>query len=645
VLDLVQIGRDKEALLEELRAAGAAITDQAATGRSNFCCPYHGEKTPSAKIFEGEDGRWRFKCFACGLKGDILDLQALREGKNLTDLLHQMADQTNANVPRRVHTPRPTQNSTGPDRPAAQPQRQGRRYDDLETLKKAAIFADSEKLKHEHPEFDGRRVLARTFPYRHPDTGHMDLIVFRLEGNWEETEDKPKKKSILQAYQNADGKFELCRPQGLAPLFNRKGIKDVDTVIVVEGEGKVAALHLLGFAATCSPGGSNAAARADWSPLSGKKQVIIWRDKDKLNKRGRRPGLDYQNEVMSELKKLASPPMVKLVDVEAITELPEDGSDVVDYLKIHESLPIDERRVLIQGILDDAKTTGAHAELLAETEDILAGKRNVVDWPWPRLAEQTEALTAGMMTVICGAPGASKSLFMLQAALEWHKNGIPVALLQLEDGPSFHLRRAAAMLAGNSNLTSLKWQKEHPAETRSMLSNDLLTRFGQCLSALPKDHKPTIDNLLIWINEQVQKGMRIICIDPVTLADFGKDMHSEDSKLVRGIKNALEGSMASFVAVTHPRPGARTKTLDDMALTRDWGRHTQTAIWYDYLPRQQKFSMVTSSSSLGTVRADLWCNRVVHIKKSRNTGGQSKKIGFNFSSDTLMAEEIGEIIG
>lgn len=37
------------------------------------CCPFHGEKTPSMKIYDGDRG---FYCFGCGAHGDVIDFVA-----------------------------------------------------------------------------------------------------------------------------------------------------------------------------------------------------------------------------------------------------------------------------------------------------------------------------------------------------------------------------------------------------------------------------------------------------------------------------------------------------------------------------------------------------------------------------------------
>jgi DNA primase len=59
-------------------------------------------------------------------------------------------------------------------------------------------------------------------------------------------------------------------------------------VILVEGEKCADWLRKFGFLAVCWPGGGNAAAHADWSPLAGRR-VLAWPDADT-------PGLNAMNE-------------------------------------------------------------------------------------------------------------------------------------------------------------------------------------------------------------------------------------------------------------------------------------------------------------------------------------------------------------
>lgn len=49
--------------------------------RGFMCCPFHGEKTPSLKIYDGTKG---FCCFGCGKKGSVIDFVMLHENCNFS---------------------------------------------------------------------------------------------------------------------------------------------------------------------------------------------------------------------------------------------------------------------------------------------------------------------------------------------------------------------------------------------------------------------------------------------------------------------------------------------------------------------------------------------------------------------------------
>jgi len=93
---------------------------------------------------------------------------------------------------------------------------------------------------------------------------------------------KPKK----QFRQFMNGRQGLPEPR---PLYNIPNILAADKVIWVEGEKCADALTELGYAATCTIGGSgmlseNTAHKFDFSPLRNK-EVILWPDNDEAGKR------------------------------------------------------------------------------------------------------------------------------------------------------------------------------------------------------------------------------------------------------------------------------------------------------------------------------------------------------------------------
>jgi hypothetical protein len=56
--------------------------------RGQTLCPFHDDHDPSLGTFEGYDGRTRYKCFACGASGDVIDLVKAVEGVNFNRALY-----------------------------------------------------------------------------------------------------------------------------------------------------------------------------------------------------------------------------------------------------------------------------------------------------------------------------------------------------------------------------------------------------------------------------------------------------------------------------------------------------------------------------------------------------------------------------
>jgi hypothetical protein len=94
-------------------------------------------------------------------------------------------------------------------------------------------------------------------------------------------------------------------------------------VIVAEGEKAADAARTIGFTATTSAGGSQAAEKTDWRPLAGK-DVWILPDNDA-------PGRQYAATVASVLAALRPAPVVRIVE---LPELPEKG-DIADWIDAH----------------------------------------------------------------------------------------------------------------------------------------------------------------------------------------------------------------------------------------------------------------------------------------------------------------------
>lgn len=605
------IRRDKQELLNVLKSLNVQIYKDG----KEILCPFHEDTTPSSGIYQSEDNGWRFKCHtsSCGFCGDVFDIKAHIRGITREKLIAEMYAELEAK-----------QNASKKITPTSKP-----------TTAMPRIYATIEKLSQavEWSDQDKRGKIKKVYDYTHPVTGNLDLIVFRLER-------VDGSKTFRQAHQVAAG-FILSSGPGQAPLYNRDMISESKLIIVCEGEKACEALIDIGFTATTSPGGAGKASLADWSVLA-EKIVYVWPDADPIDsKTGKRTGIEHGKQIVTELQNLKSVSRILWVDPFAL-DLPPKG-DAYDALDKIKNEPLEVKRELIKAILEKGQTLGAIADLRNELEDVIGGRRFAVPWPWHYVSELTQSLLPGTVTVLCGSPGATKSLFILQALAWWHEQGYRIACLELEDGRTFHLRRSLAQRACNSKITRDSWTKQNPEAIRLAIDShtDFLSTFSHSIDELPKDLLPNVETVLLWIKRKASESNRVICIDPYTLLDFGDKIWVQDAKFIREAKRIIEDSGSSLILLSHPRRGAQTKpeliTLDDMALSAALPRFAQTALWLHYHDDIEDYCRTPQG-----VISQIY-NRTLFIKKSRNEGGQGNKIAFYFDKETLCLSERGVV--
>src|ERR1044071_7487200 len=68
------------------------------TGRYTGLCPFHQEKTPS---FGVNQTRQFYKCFGCGVGGDVLNFVMQIDGLTFPEALKQLADRNGIAMPKR----------------------------------------------------------------------------------------------------------------------------------------------------------------------------------------------------------------------------------------------------------------------------------------------------------------------------------------------------------------------------------------------------------------------------------------------------------------------------------------------------------------------------------------------------------------
>jgi len=135
-------------------------------------------------------------------------------------------------------------------------------------------------------------------------------------------------KTLLPMRSKRGGGYELKRPsfgpEG-APLYRLHKLAESigEPVYIVEGEKAADALASLGLQVLTWLGGSNSVAKADWSPLAGRR-IVCWPDKDG-------PGIKAMEEVRQNLIGIGVPCLT--IDVDELEELSEKG-DAADWIKL-----------------------------------------------------------------------------------------------------------------------------------------------------------------------------------------------------------------------------------------------------------------------------------------------------------------------
>ena len=190
-------------------------------------CPSHEDRNPSLSVGVGTDGRALLTCHAgCSLSAVVSAL-----GLTECDLFEACATNNPNGQPART---------AGPTWPSVE-----------------AAIADLTRTKG---------PLSASWTYRNVNDDPVGAVL-----RWDLDSGE---KEILPLARVGDG-WSLKAMHASRPLYNLAGVMRTDRVIVCEGEKAADAAISCGLVATTSPGGSNAAAKTDWLPLTGKDFVIL----------------------------------------------------------------------------------------------------------------------------------------------------------------------------------------------------------------------------------------------------------------------------------------------------------------------------------------------------------------------------------
>lgn len=573
--------QDKSALIAVLERAGARFRGLACI------CPFHDDHHPSAGIFKGDDGAWRFKCQSCGVWGDIYDIQTKTSQKTLGEVLSE-------NKPPALSKAPAVKPLNGP-------------------LAFPSVWAVKEYLD----KMAGRIVGE----YKYGE----DFTVYRCEANGIKT---------YRPISLSDKGYVLGfpkKPWRLYSPINGPSLSEAMTIIVVEGEKCADMVSRYGFTATTSAGGAKNAKNTDWTPLAGK-QVILWPDNDIDGKR-------YMADVQQILQSLTPPARVSILDpANADLAEAEDAGDLISQLTVLRKQDA-EITISLSEFFKTAKVLSITTGLQQRLDDIKSGRYTLIDWPWESLSFFTKALQPGTVTLLVGNPGASKSFMALQAFSYWNETGLRSSLYEVEEDRNFHLMRVLAQKSGESGLTDIIWLRDNAEKAAQIMTEnqEFIDSFGRVLYASP-EVQPTLTQLAGWIEAKAKAGCRIIGIDPITAAARENDVWIADSIFLQAIKKTAVEFNCSIILVTHPIKAVSYPDLSQIAGSAAYQRFSQTILWLE--SHDEKESQV--KTVLGTAPANH--NRTVHILKARNGKGMGKRLAYQFDVANLSLNELGFVI-
>jgi hypothetical protein len=272
--------------------------------------------------------------------------------------------------------------------------------------------------------------------------------------------------------------------------------------------------------------------------------------------------------------------------------------------------------------------------------DAAEGKLRSLGSPFPTLNALARPFVPGTVSMLISDPGAGKSLLLLQLLAFYVKAGVPASVFMLEDTHDYHMRRCLAQVAGNSNLADGDWiaQNGDKALDEFAAYEPFLAEVSRSLHCSDLENV-SIDFLIEWVEGQLRTGSRLVCVDPISLAQTSERPWDDAVRLVRAVTLAASQTRGSVLLATHPKKGSGGKAgLDDIAGGSAYSRLVSTAIW---LRRLDKPKRVTIQGPCGPFTSKI--TRSARIAKSRNGSGAGMEIGFDFDPRTLLMAELGVI--
>jgi len=445
-------------------------------------CPAHDDKSPSFSIADGKNGAPVLHCHGGCSQDAVLDALRVRGlWPERRDAAHQ------PRTPARKCAPTPA--DTAPDF--------------------VSILKTAPAATWTYYTADGRLIgyVARV---NNPDGTKTVLPV-----TWDES-----KGWINRAF---------SEPR---PLYNLHSLAANPTkpVLIVEGEKTAeAAQHLVDLVVTTWPGGGNAVAKVDLTPLKGR-HVVLWPDADE-------PGRKAMRALADRLTDAASVKGVKLPE-----GLPK-GWDLAD------ALPADLDPVAMIGRAVDLRAARLTELKITNAAALVARTFKPPKWAVPDYVPEG-------LSILAGRPKTGKSWLTLDFAVGVASGttamgnvecdaGDVLALL-LEDTDRRLSGRLKAVLQGA------------PAPERLHIATNWR-----------KADDGGLDDLRTWLSQYPEA--RLVIIDTLAMirgkADRDGGVYRDDYNAVSGFKKLADEFCVPFILVHHLRKESATDPLDSVSGT------------------------------------------------------------------------------
>jgi hypothetical protein len=298
-------------VLSRLRSSGIKPRS---SGKDFTCrCPAHDDRSPSLSIGPGDDGRALVHCHAGCTPAAILDAIGLSSRDLFPDGAPDYAPLRSS--------PRPATRRT-----ASKPKLT------FPTAREAIAATVSR----------AGREPTTTWQYHGAD-GRLVGIVLRFDG--------PAGKTFRPVSLTDGGSWVCEGMPAPRPLYRLPAMLGSEgPIYVAEGEKAAEALVSLGLCATTSPNGSKSAGKADWSPMRGRRVVIV-PDRDE-------PGERYADNVADLARDAGAESVVVVRLTDHWPDLP-GGGDAADWIEHHDAAEPADLRHAIETLVAAAEPAAA----------------------------------------------------------------------------------------------------------------------------------------------------------------------------------------------------------------------------------------------------------------------------------------------